>query len=247
LTRLTAFIAGLSVVLLGCEMKHVGEFLTPAGPPSEEQISRAYETTELGEDEAATVLDSMPMAKYEQLSQSESVVACYGQKKNGKKTWMTMIAFDEQDMTARRKYMSIYDARPKFLGAEPWEAMRVRCEATIDEDKLEGPFANANARLLAIFEQMVENYENDLDAVQADSKQLRTRGLMLRQALGAALTELENSPAKVGQLNSSEGVLFTHLSLDEGRIKMQQVEGIVKVKIWLGSLVKNKVGIDGKF
>jgi hypothetical protein len=54
------------------------------------------------------------------ISQSKSIIAAVGQSKKGYKTWFDMVAFDESELTARRKYVYIADERPKQLFVEPW-------------------------------------------------------------------------------------------------------------------------------
>jgi hypothetical protein len=108
--------------LCGCA---VLEFVTPEGSPSNEEISESYYQTELKKSDAADVLGTIHKPEYELLSQSKRVVASSGQKKKGYKTWFNMVAFDENGLTARRKYLFIVDERPKLLFVEPWEGLRL--------------------------------------------------------------------------------------------------------------------------
>ena len=103
--------------LFGCEGETIttstADFLTPEGKPSEKEAFQSYYQTELKTSTTADVLVMINLPKYETLSQSTSVIASAGEKKKGYKTWMKMVAFDENKLTAERKYLFMIDEKPK--------------------------------------------------------------------------------------------------------------------------------------
>ena len=62
--------------------------------------------------------------------------------------------------------------------------------------------------------------------------------MMVNQALGAALVGLDSSPAKAADLPMPGGMEFSHISYDEGRIRMLLGGDVVTVKLRLGRAAK---------
>jgi hypothetical protein len=108
----------------------------------------------------------------------------------------------------------------------------------IDKQMLNKPYSNPSARLLEILKSVQENTKNDVAQVIEDNSTVAVCGGMTNQALAAAISKLENSPAEIANINTVSGVKFSHLSLDEGVIQMGVEYDIVTVKIKLGSYVK---------
>ena len=95
--------------------------------------------------------------EYELLSQSKSVIGSVGQKKSGYKMWMKMVSFDEDELTAKRKYVLIEDEKPKALFVEPWASFKFNCQMVLDAEVLDEPYSNENARRIAILIKAQEN------------------------------------------------------------------------------------------
>jgi len=234
---------GLSAVFcllffVGCS---VVELVKPEGPPSDEQIAVPYNQTELNTSGAADVLTELgasPGSDLELLSQSKSVIASIGQKKKGYKTWFNMVAFDENELTAKRKYLLIVDEKPKVLFVEPWAALNFDCRAVLPQQVINQPYANDNARRIAILRQVLADFKMDMDQVKSDNNALVTSGMLVNQAIQTVLVKLDSSPVLAGRLSDSDGLKFEHTSFDKGRIRMLVEGDIVTVKIELGSIVK---------
>ena len=223
---------------VGCS---VLELVTPEGPPSDEQIAVPYNQTKLNTSGAAdvlTVLGTGPGSGLELLSQSKSVIASIGQKKKGYKTWFNMVAFDENELTAKRKYLFIVDEKPKILFVEPWAALNFDCRVVLPEQVLQQPYANDNARRIAILKQVLADFKMDMDQVKSDNNALVTSGMLVNQAIQTVLVTLDSSPVLAGRLSDSDGLKFEHTSFDKGRIRMLVDGDIVTVEIELGSVVK---------
>ncbi len=126
-----------------------------------------------------------------------------------------------------RKHYSPSRSPPPILNAR-WSSTR-SCKTA--------PYANQPAKLLAILNVLQKKAAGDIAEVSADNKTIRLCGGLLNQALSAAITHLESSPAQTAQL-SSNGVNFSHPSLNEGKIQMGIDYDIAIVQIKLGSYVE---------
>jgi len=242
-TKLWALLlcCGLSVCTVnisGCVLMDTVEFLTPAGDPNDTDIQRAYETIELNQSTSSEVLGVIHIPQYELLSQSTSVIATQGEKKRGHKVWFNMVAFDENEQTAKRKYRFVEDERPKRLFVEPWESVRFDCAMVLDADVLAEPYANQNAEKAAIYNWVLEKFREDIDQLGADNKKLSISGMMVNQAFETLRVKLDASPALAAKLGDPLGAEFDHINLDKGRIRMLVEGNIVKVKMVLGSPLK---------
>jgi len=234
------FLSGVYFLLItfclfcGCS---VVEYFQPEGPPSYEQIYAAYDSTSLNMSNAADVLSSINLPEYELLSQSKRVVASAGQKKKGYKSWFNMVAFDENDSTAKRKYLLVVDEKPKILFVSPMENLSFDCEMVIESEVLDKPYADERTRRIAVLKGVLENFRSDIAEVSQENKTLDNSGMMVNQALGTVLVKLDSSPALASRLHEPAGLLFDHVSFGKGKIQMVVTYDIVAVKIRLGSLV----------
>ena len=227
----------LLLALSGCP---VVEYLTPEKPTRHnEQISECYSLIKLKTSTSAEVLEIIHMPGNELLSQSKSVIVSSGQKKGGYKNWLNMVAFDENEPTARRKYLLIADEKPKVLLVEPREGLIFNCEMVIGSDVLGKPYSNENARRLAILKQVQENVRKDTDEVSKDNKTIAVCGMLINQAIETVLLNLDESPALAARLDEPRGVKFEHTSFDKGKIQMVITDDIASVKMKLGSFARH--------
>ena len=234
--RVIAYLVGCSVLLsavLGTGGCQTVRYLYPEKPPYDEELLESYNQTRLARSSSADVLSTIRTSESELVSTSESVVAAVGQKRNGYKTWMNMVAFDENRLTARRKYLIIIDDRPNPL-EEPRKSVSFDCAMVLDNDVYGQPYANENARRIALLQRVQENAGKDATEVGHDNKVLNTCGMVINQILQAALVELEMSPALATRLSEPAGVDFSHINLGRGKIQMLVEGGLVNVKMRLG-------------
>jgi hypothetical protein len=217
-------------------------------PPYNPEIAAGYFNTEIGESSSSDVLSMIYLPEYELISQSKAVVASGGKKKDGKKMWFKMVGFDEDSMTAWRKYLMIEDERPKVLFVEPWARLRFDCKITLDEEVLAEPYSNDNVRRIAIIEAVLEAFRSDMDEIEEDNKDIAVCGMMVNQGITSLQTKLDQTPAAAAQLDSEEGVEFEHVNLDKGRLRLTVDEnGIATVKMRLGSHIEKwwRVSLEG--
>jgi hypothetical protein len=191
-------------------------------------------------------LATINLPEYELLSQSRSVIASAGEKKKGYKQWVNMVAFNEDLLTANRKYLFIVDERPKALFAKPWERMTLDCKMVLDEEIVNKPYANENEYRIGTLEQISNQFTNDIKEVSSDNEVIYTSQLLVNQAFSTILQVLQDSPAQASLLSTSEGMKFEHGSFDKGRIRMIIDQNIATVELQAGSVLKKRIEVTDK-
>lgn len=232
-------VAKLLAVLCCCALYScsIGEYFEPLVPPYEGELSASYHQTKLKESNSADVLVVIHRPKYELLSQSKSVVASQGQKKKGHKIWFNMVAFDENELTAKRKCFFLVDEKAKGLLIWPKRRLIFDSEMVLEKEVLDEPYANENARRIAILRRVLENIRGDVDEVAPDNKTIGICGMLINQTLGTVLQKLDESPVLASKLSDAKGFGFDHITLGKGNITMSVTDDIVQVNIRLGSFV----------
>ena len=231
--------------LCGCA---VVDLFKPEVRPYDSVIFDDYNSVELKVSSAADVLSVIHIAGEETISQSKSVIGSVGEKKAGYKVWLKMVSFDEDELTANRKYVFIEDEKPKALFVDPWGSFKFGCQMFLGSDVLDEPYSNENARRISILRRAMENTRKDIDSIGSDNKQIAICGMLINQSIEAVLIKLESSPALAMKMSEAEGLDFGHISYDKGKIKMKVSDDIVDIKIRLGSIVKKRVGVpDSSF
>jgi hypothetical protein len=233
--RVTKLLAVLCCcALCGCS---VVEYFRPEKPPYDEELSYGYYQTKLKESSSADVLTTIYRPEYEMLSQSKSVIASFGQKKKGHKLWCNIVAFDENELTARRKCFFLVDERAKSLSVVPSRRLSFDIETVLKKELLEEPYANENARRTAILRYVLENIRRDVDEVAPDNKMIGICGMLINQTLETVLHRLDESPVLAAKLSDTKGFGFDHITLGKGHILMNVTDDIVEVKVRISSLV----------
>jgi hypothetical protein len=225
----------LAVLLQGCSVIDFARF---ESSPTNSEIISGYWRTGVKLSSPADVLDEMFMPEYETISQTKRVIATAGQKKSGNETWTKIAAFDENESTARRKYVFIADEKPRTLFAAPRANAYFEYQAVIDKNILDTPYASESARLIAILKNMREKAKTDIAEVAGDNNVVRVCSGMFTQSFASALAKLKTSPSETSKLNSNGGVSFSHPSFDEGRIQLGIEYEIATVRIKIGSSAK---------
>jgi hypothetical protein len=214
------------------------DFFVPEGPPSNKELNAQYQQTILRQSTSSEVLSRFGTPKYALLSQSKSIVALCGDKKSGKKMWFNIVTFDENELIAKRKYVFLSDERPKQLFVAPWEGVDFGCQMVLPKDILDEPYANENARRIAILKKVEADTRKDTGEVGTDNAMLSLCGMMAGQGMGSILTKLDGSPAFASRLSEPNGLEFEHASFDKGKLRMVIDNDIVTVRMRLGSFGK---------
>ncbi|MHC4418045.1 MAG: hypothetical protein ACYSU6_05600 [Planctomycetota bacterium] len=232
--KVTKLLASICLcALCGCSLI---EHLRPQGPPYDEDLPVAYDRTRIKTSTSSDVLAVIHRPQYEALSQSKSVIASLGQKNDGYKTWFNMVAFDENALTARRKYFFLVDERGKALFG-PKRTLKFNCQLVLESEVLDEPYADKNARQIAILKQVLNDFRKDLDQVAEDNKTLDICGMLVNQTMETVLRKLNSSPALASNLGEAKGLDFDHITLGSGRISMIGImDDMVSVNINISSL-----------
>ena len=197
-----------------------------------ESVFDRYYSTTLKQSTSADVLAMVQEPETELLSQSESVVAAWGIEGKKERThWFNMVAFDEEQMNAVRKYGFILKERHWGWNISPEPMLRLDVALVMDAEVLEAAYAGNNEKQVEILKAAKELFTRDAAELTFDSLVLRNSTDMVKQALKSVLVKLERSPAYAVKLPLFEGMAFDHPTLGESRIRMLIEGDIVKIKI----------------
>ncbi|MFZ9034189.1 MAG: hypothetical protein ACO21J_09600 [Anaerohalosphaeraceae bacterium] len=200
-----------------------------------EPVFDRYYSTTLKLSTSADVLAMIQEPDTELLSQSESVVAAWGvEGKKDRTHWFNMVAFDEEQMNAVRKYGFILEERNWWWNSPPAPALRLDGAMVMDPEILEAAYASNNEKQVEVLKAVKKAFSADAGELTFDSRSLRNSTDMVKQALKSVLTKLDHSPAYAAKLPLYEGVAFDHPTLGESYIRMLIEADIVKIKIKCG-------------
>jgi len=203
-------------------------------PYSDEGLYSRYHATTLGLTTSADVLEYIQNKDAELLSQSESVVVAFGSKAKDRTHWFNMVAFDQDSAAAVRKYGFICEETYRAFNQTPRPAVRLDAELILDEQTLNEPYPNANAKQIALLKKSLALFTKDALEVTHDSVTLRNSTIMAQQLLKSALAKLNQSPAEAAWLSRVEGMKFDHISMGQSAIRMLLDGQTVKIKIKSG-------------
>lgn len=216
--------AALSAALTGCgtigAIDHAGIF-------------GRYDKTVLKQSASADVLGYIQNPKTEHLSQSESVLASWGDDWKARTHWFNMVAFDEEQLTAARKYaFTLEDYRGP--NTKPRAKLRLDLQAIIDSQTLNAVYPTQNQMRLEIIKKLKTSFYDDSQAVDFESETLQSSSMMVMQAFNNLLIKLQQSPGLAEDLSKPEGLEFSHMTLGTSRARMLIEDDKVKLKIKAG-------------
>ena len=197
-----------------------------------------YDRIILKQSSSAEVL-SVIQQENDFLSQSESVVAAWGDKRNVSMLWFSAVAFDEELLTAKRKYSFVADERIKGYWTIPAQKLRFDAEVVLDPKVLAEPYANENAKRIAILKQLLKDYNADLIQLTADSQTLTSGSMMARRAVNTVITRLDQNPAYAIKLDEPNGLDFDHIILGKARARLILTDDIAVLTIKVGTKFLN--------
>lgn len=229
---------GLCLLVCGLCGCAVVDYVKPEQPPYDEHLPLSYYYIKLKASSAADVLSAIHLPEYEQLSQSKSVIASSGQKKKGHEIWFKMAAFDENTLTINRKYFFLVDEKPKSLWVQPKRRLRFDSEMVLGPEVFDEPYANDNAKRIAILKKVLSNFRSDIDQVAIEDKNLGTCGMLINQTIRTILVKLESSPISATKLNPVEGLDFDHITFGAGKIWMGVAGDTVNIRIRIDSYAR---------
>ena len=197
-----------------------------------------YELTVLKFSTSSDVLSYVGDPESELLSQSDSVVASYGEAKKGSILWFNVVAFDEESLLAARKYAFMTDEKSRRYVVAKSLKQGFDSEAVVGQEILDKPYANENERRIAALRNVNENFTKDMNRLASDSQALNSMVLMAKQTLNGIVQILESSPAKAVRLSEYGGLEFDHMMFGKGQVRMVLEGDIAKVKVKIGTLAK---------
>ena len=149
-----------------------------------------------------------------------------------------MVAFDENALTAKRKYFFLVDEKPKSFWVQPKRKLQFDSEMVLGAELFNEPYVNDNEKRIAILRKVLANVRGDIYDVGAEDKNLSICGMLINQTMETILVKLESSPASATKLNPVEGLDFDHITLGAGTIWMGAAGDIVNVRIRVDSFVR---------
>ncbi|HIJ72069.1 MAG TPA: hypothetical protein HPP87_12020 [Planctomycetes bacterium] len=234
---------GCSIVFAGCDLSFyeapMDIFTSYERYTGDSWLLDRYEQVVLKESSSAQVL-SVIQQKDEFLSQSESVVAAWGDKRSGSMLWFSSVAFDEDLLTAKRKYSFVADERIKGYWTIPAQKLRFDAQAVINPQVLAEPYANENARRIAVLKQLLKDYSSDIVQLAPDSQTLTSGSMMARRVVNTVITRLEQNPAYATKLDKPNGLDFDHPVLGKGRAGLIITDDIADLTIKVGTTFLNQ-------
>ncbi len=222
----------------GCGIEEPIERVTKEPKPYNKQLPAAYHKIHIKQSTSADVLAVIKQYKSEMVTQSKSVVASWGEKKETSQLWLTMAAFNEEDFTVTRKYFLTIDEKPWHLGAIG-QALRFDSEVTIDEATLTEPYPGENEKRIAIFKKTVENTRDDFAQVHQDNRVLNEGAMMTNQMMERIIYVLKESPTLAAKFDEPNGFEFDHPTLGKSRVGMTLNNDVAKIKIRIGGVKKS--------
>jgi hypothetical protein len=226
-----------AVFFAGCGIEEPIERIKKEPKPYTKQLPAAYNSIHIKQSSSAEVLETIKQYEKELVSQSESSVASWGEKKGTSQLWLTMAAFDEEDFTLTRKYFLAVDEKSWHLFAEG-QKLRFDSEIVLDEQTLTEPYPNENEKRIAILQKALDNFRDDIMQLRQDSKVLDTGAMMTNQTLERIIYILKASPATAARLDDPNGLDFDHITLGKARAGLTLSDDIAKIKIRIGNVKK---------
>lgn len=200
-------------------------------------IFTKYYSTTLKQSTAAEVLGYIQDPKTEHLSQSESVISSWGELKT-RSHWFNLVAFDEEQQTATRKYaMTLEDYRGP--NTRQHANLRFDAEVVMDSQTLNEAYPSKNQMRIEVIKKIRTMINDDAQAVNFESETLRRSTSMVNQAIKNLLNKLNQSPALAEDLARVEGLEFDHITLGKSYARLLIEDDIVKLKIKCGALLFN--------
>ncbi len=234
-TNFVLFLITISaaVFFAGCGIEEPIERIKPEPKPHTKQLPAAYNSIHIKQSSSAEAIETIKQYEKELVSQSESTVASWGEKKGTSQLWLTLAAFDEEDFTLTRKYFLAVDEKPWHLLAEG-QKLRFDSEIVLDEAVLTEPYPNENEKRIAILQKALDNFRDDIMQLRQDSKVLDAGAMMANQTLERIIYILKASPAVAARLDDPNGLDFDHLTLGKSRAGLTVDDNVAKIKIRIG-------------
>jgi len=205
----------------------------------EDEVFKRFYLTTLKHSTAADVLGFINEGPDEVLCQNERTAASWGQNKEGTQLWFNMVAFDEQNLTAYRKYCFTTNEKAKGYLVSPVQRLRFDAEVVLDAKTVDEPYASENLRRVAFMKEVFEKFVFDSDQLATESQTLKSCCMMTKEVLNHILYVLGRSPSLASKLSDYDGLEFDHINYGKGKVRMVYEGDVVKVKVKIGTIIKD--------
>jgi hypothetical protein len=204
--------------------------------PIPEPMFFTYNETKLGQSSSGDVLNYIDMSLTTLISQSDTVIASWGEDKKGYQEWLDVVAFDEENADAARKYFFFIDEKAHHIPfIHPKWTFRFDGQLILDQAVLDKPYADEAVRSSAILKEIQKQFREDIAKVSANNKMLGICQLVVNESFDTALMQLNETPAWTAKLYNPEGWMFDSRNFDKGAIRLSEESGIVTITIKGGS------------
>jgi len=207
----------------------------PERPPSDQQLKQSYSEISIYDTDSFRALEAIHHPNSEVLSRSSKVIASYGEKNDVRKFWFNMVAFNEITLTAARKYLFIANEKTKSITPRIWRRLIFNGETVLDTELLEKPFTGDNDKKVAVFQSIIEYFNQDLKEIKGKNKNLDIAGMLARWQLETIWRVLEKSPSLASKLDTEDGLEFEHLTFGKGTVTMKVGEDTAEFEIYINS------------
>ncbi|MCK4997902.1 MAG: hypothetical protein KAS23_00150 [Anaerohalosphaera sp.] len=204
---------------------------------NDEVFSRYY-LTSLKWSKSADVLPELTR-DCEIITQNESVVASWNQKDDSSQIWFNIVTFDEEKLTANRKYAFMVDEKAKGFAIAPTQKLRFDAELVLPADILNEAYTSENEKRISVMKYIRTIFAEDIGQLSPDSKELEAAGMLVINSLNQCIYPLEQTPGLAKQLPKESGMEFDHMNFDAGRVRMLINDDTAKIKIKIGSVVED--------
>ncbi len=235
-----AWAFSLCLCVCGCSIPNPKAFVPPGTLPYQD-IAATYHSSSIKRSSTLDVLRTMQTHQdllnpkhvgRKLISQTDTLVASSGQSKDKRKNWFTLFSFDEQSMTANRKYFMCLDENTLVTPSQPQKPLFLPRKTLVFNsqlvvtDLMNQDFDNEQARDIALLESIAKNLRHDINYFDASTQTSRNGnhimtgiGLYMNTVFQQALMELDRSPYLANSLGH-QGLIFDHMTLNKGRIQM---------------------------
>jgi hypothetical protein len=204
--------------------------------PIDETRFFSYNQTKLGQSSSGDVLNYIDMSLTTLISKSDTVIASWGQEKDGYQQWLNLVAFDEQTADATRKYFFFVDEKARRIPFVFQWAADFDAELILDKTVLEKPYADEKVRDIAILAEIGKRFDDDISKTESDNKNLSMCKMIMKESFEQALMQLNDSPAWTAKLDTPDGWTFDSRNFSTGNIKMHEEGDRVTIRMQLGAI-----------
>jgi len=254
---LSLFVTALLCSVGGCSLSNLQSWTLPKDHLYDKELSATYDQTKIRKSSSLDVLPRIGESETELISQSDSVVASLGRDEDGYKTWFTLIAFHEHELSVVRKYFFVVDEKVEKRFTQD-RGLRLDCEILFNKNELDEISASREAKELALLRRVFANLESDVAGLGGDaetpgqnSKMLDINVLLIKQVFETILRGLEKSPVLATRISDPNGIDFDHINFGKGKFRVWPEGDIAVIKIRIGALLPTfyelpKVAVPGR-